>query len=183
MARAIIWCWSKTESGKPYNHRLYLYGGFNSCLSEYLRPEMKRKLGGDPKSWQLMYRPIEVTEKLSCAVQFKIGIFMSTGSVEMSHPFLVDITGMDMIPLQVELNERKPVSKIAVSHVGLRDLVWSHNFTKPVTKFSQIIEHTDALRGFDGLNRVDGTLLSVIYSEGLAENVYAPQESVFMYRE
>ena len=182
LANALLWCYGRTAKDKPYNYRVYLFGGFNRCLESYLRPEMKKKLGGDPDAWHLLYRPIEVTEDLAFPVQFKFGIFMSTGSVEISHPFLIDITGKDRIPLVVEHKGGKPVSRMSVEHVGLRDVQWTKTFPKPVTEFSEVLEITDSFRGFDNAKRIDGNMLSVTYADGTAENVYAPQENAFLVR-
>lgn len=182
MARALIWCYARTKKDKPYDMRMYLFGGFNSCLTPYLRPEVKRKLGGSGDSWQLMYRPIEVKEDLAGPVEFKLGIFMSTGSVDIARPFLIDITGKNRIPLAVEHCGGKPISRIAVELVGLRDLVWQKSFDRPVQEYFEVVELSDALRGFKDANRVDGSMLSVTYADGMVENVYAPQEGAFMYR-
>lgn len=175
-ARALLWCYGRTKKDKPYDKRLYLLGGFNSCLDRYLRPEIKEQLGGGGDTWQLLYRPIDVTEDLAGAAQFKFGVFMSTGSVEMSHPFLIDITGKDRIPLVAEVKGGKAASRIAVELVGLRDLQWEKRFPVPVAEYRETLDAADAFRGFDGSKRIDGNMLSVTYADGTKENVYAPQE-------
>jgi hypothetical protein len=174
-ARVLLWSYGRTKKDKPYDKRVYLLGGFNSCLDRYLRPEIKAQLGGGGDEWRLLYRPIDVTEDLAGKVQFKFGIFMSTGSVEMSHPFLIDITGMNRIPLVAE-HKGAPVKRLALELVGLRDLQWEKRFNSPVAEYGEVIADSDALRGFDNPKRIDGSLLSVAYSDGKVENVYAPQE-------
>ena len=175
-ARVLLWCYGRTRSDKPYDRRAYLLGGFNSCLDIYLRPEIKSILGGGGDAWHLLYRPIEVTEDLAGAADFKFGVFMSTGTVEFSHPFLVDVTGMDRIPLVAEVKGDKGVSRLAVELVGLRDLQWEKRFPVPAAGCCETIDAVDALRGFGNSKRVDGNMLSVRYADGSSENVYAPQE-------
>ena len=174
-ARVLLWSYARTKKDKPYDRRVYLLGGFNSCLERYLRPELKLQLGGGGDKWQLLYRPIEVTEELAGSVQFKFGIFMSTGMVEMSHPFLIDITGKDRMPLAVD-HKGEPVKRLALELVGLRDLQWEKRFAVPVSEYYEEIADSDVFRGFGNAKRIDGSMLSVMYADGVAENVYAPQE-------
>lgn len=175
-ACALLWCYGRTKRDKPYNKRVYLLGGFNRCLDVYLRPEIKSLLGGGGDAWHLLYRPIDVTEDLAGATQFKFGVFMSTGTVEFSHPFLVDITGRDSVPLVAEVGGDKCVCRLAVELVGLRDLQWEKRFPVPAEGCCETIEAVDALRGFDNPRRIDGNMLSVTYADGSSELVYAPQE-------
>jgi hypothetical protein len=137
-------------------------------------------LAGNTSSWQLVYRTIEVDRELACPAQFKFGIYMSTGSVEMSHPFLIDITVKRHIPLTAKVKSEKNIKRLALEHVGVRDMVWEKIFTPPDSMFTGVIETSDALRGFGGANRIDGNMLSVTYADGVVENVYAPQENVFL---
>ena len=181
-ARAMLWCFSRTKSDKPYDRRVYLFGGFNSCLEGYLRPQIKRRLSGDGDKWQLLYRPIEVPEELAGAVQFKFGVFMSVGTVEFAHPFLVDITEKGRVSLLAELNGGRAASRMSIEDVGTRDLRWKKDFPAPVAEYGEVVELTDALRGFDNVKRVDGSMLTVTYADGTAENVYAPQEGAFLAR-
>lgn len=174
-APVLLWSYGRTKKDKPYNNRVYLLGGFNSCLDGYLRPEIKAQLGGGGDRWSILYRPIDVTEELVGKVQFKFGVFMSTGSVEIAHPFLIDITGMDRIPLVAE-HKGAPVKRLALELVGLRDMQWERRFADPVAEYSEIIADSDALRGFDNTKRVDGSMLSVTYADGMMDGVYAPQE-------
>lgn len=182
MARALVWCYGRTKDDKPFDQRMYLFGGFNSCLDNYLRPEIKRKLGGDSDAWQLLYRPVEIDKDIAGSLQFKFGIFMSTGELDIAHPFLVDITGMELIPHMVEVSGGKRISRLAVELAGLRDLAWEKKFPEPADGFSGLIGDADALRGFNGANRIDGCMLSVKYADGSVENVYAPQEGAFLHR-
>ena len=181
-ARALIWCWSRKTNGKPFNERIYLYGGFNSCLAPYIRPEMKAKLGAGADGWKLIYRPIEVTEDLAIPVQFKFGIYMSTGALTMAHPFLIDITGKGDLSLTAETDAGRPVKSMSLIHLGIRDTIWSKTYAEPAADVSEVLsDGVDMLRGFEQ-NQVDGHQLTVTYADGTAENVSAPQENAFQWR-
>ena len=181
-ARALVWCWSRTKSGKPFNERIYLYGGFNSCLAPYIRPEMKAKLAGGADRWKLIYRPLEVTEPLAIPVQFKFGIYMTTGAVTIAHPFLVDITDAKDLSLTAETTDGRPVKSLALLHVGVRDTIWSKPLPTPAVNLREtLVDGVDMLRGFDE-NKVDGHQLVVTYAVGTVEIVFAPQENAFQRR-
>ena len=181
-ARALIWCWSRQKDGKPFNKRIYLYGGFNSCLAPYIRVEMKAKLGNGAGGWKLIYRPLEITEDLEIPVQFKFGIYMSTGSLTMAHPFLVDITGKTDLSLTAETDAERPVKAMSLIHLGIRDTIWSKKLEAPAAGISEVLtDGVDMLRGFEQ-NKVDGHQLTVTYADGTAENVSAPQENAFQWR-
>jgi len=180
-ARVVIWCRAKQTNNKELDKRLYLFGGFNECLAEYIRPSVKELISGDPNSWKLMYRPLEITEDLVYGTAVSFGIYMSTGTLVFSHPFVIDITGMSSLPLVVEQSDGKPVSSISLVEAGVRDEVWSRKFEKPEVSFRVSFDGiADALRGFrfaDG--QVEGHLLQVKYADGTSESIWAPQENSF----
>ena len=182
-ARAIMWCWSRTKSGKPFNERLYLYGGFNSCLAPYISDAMRAKLGGGADRWKLIYRPLVVSEELAIPVQFKFGIYMSTGAITIAHPFLIDITDCPDRSLTAEVSGPQAIRSLSLQQVGLRDTVWRKSFKEPVPSFEgALVDSVDMLRGFEQ-NQVAGHLLSVEYADGRIETVSAPQENAFKVRQ
>ena len=126
--------------------------------------------------------PIEVTEELAIPVQFKFGIYMSTGALTMAHPFLIDITGKGDLSLTAETDAGRPVKSMSLIHLGIRDTIWSKKYAEPAADVSEVLsDGVDMLRGFEQ-NQVDGHQLTVTYADGTAENVSAPQENAFQWR-
>jgi hypothetical protein len=177
--RVLLWIWGRKENGKPLNERLYLFGGYNTCLEPYLRAETKAKLSGEPNSWKLMYRPLDIDSDLrGGTVQVKIGIYMSTGAMTFSHPFMIDITDLQDKTLTVDVSGDKPISRLALSRLGLRDVIWEKRFDAPRKSYREAIRFSDCLRGFDGdpMRPVSGHSLFATYQDGMSQSVTAPQE-------
>ena len=111
------------------------------------------------------------------------GIYMATGSMVFSAPFLVDVTARADRSLTIDIAAARPIRRLAVEHVGERDMVWQRDFREPVTAFREAVaDVTDYRRGMDNPRRIDGHALNVFYVDGTAAKVFAPQENVFMER-
>ena len=183
-AKILFWCHGRQVDGKPFNQRLYCFGGFQSYLTPYMSEELRRKLDGDPNEWKLLFRRLEcpvALERDTMCLAF--GIYMATGSMVFSAPFLVDVTARADRSLTIDIAAARPIRRLAVEHVGERDMVWQRDFREPVTAFREAVaDVTDYRRGMDNPRRIDGHALNVFYVDGTAAKVFAPQENVFMER-
>lgn len=187
-ARAFAWCFGKRKDGRPFDERIYLFGGFNECLTPYVRPQLQERIGGDPKAWKLMYRPVEIEDELAYDPTVYLGIYMSTGSLTFAHPFLVDVTGQTSLPLTAELTGGKKASSMSLIEADVQDVIWTRKFESPAETFSWTSEDVaDALRGYAKKEvfccsgqKVEGHILSVTYDDGTSECVFAPQENMFV---
>ncbi len=183
-AKVLFWIYGKRPDGKPSDQRLYSLAGFQAYLAPYLSDELKRKFAGGKDGWKLMFRTLEypdgVANDMVCVA---MGIYMATGKLAFSAPFLIDVTDVKDASLTIDIAGAKPVRKLAVEHVGVRDIIWERSFPKPVTDFAEAVPSvTDFRRGMDGRNQIDGHALNIYYVDGTMAKVFAPQENIFKHR-
>lgn len=185
-AKILFWNYGKQATdGRRWDQRLYCFGGFNDYLTPYLSPRLRDKLGGDPAAWKLCFRTLTFPEpldgdQLCCA----IGLYMATGEMTFSSPFLVDVTDLADMSLTVDIAGARPIRALTIEHVGVRDTIWRRDFAKPVTDFCEAVPSvTNYARGMEGdVNKIEGHALNVYYADGTSGVVFAPQENVFKYR-
>lgn len=174
----------KVSDGTLYDQRLFCSGGFNEYIKPYLSDRMVDKLIGDPKEWKLCYRilsfPYEMKNNCFCAA---MGVYLSTGAMTFSEPFLIDITdGVDR-SLTVDIAGKKPFRRIAVVATGIGDIVWSKEFAEPVTSYCGTVpaEVADFERGQDE-RVIEGHTLEVTYVDGSVGRTHSPHEKIFKNR-
>ena len=174
----------KVSDGTLYDQRLFCSGGFNEYLKPYLSGRMVEKLIGDPKEWKLCYRmlafPHELKNNCFCAA---MGVYLSTGAMTFSEPFLIDVTdGVDR-SLTVDIAGEKPFRRIAVVATGIGDIVWSKEFAEPVTSYCGTVpaEVADFERGQDE-RVIEGHTLEVTYVDGSVGRTHSPHEKIFKNR-
>ena len=171
-------------TGKPLDQRLYCYGGFNAYLRPYLSERMAKKLAGDPGEWKLCYRllsfPNGVKGGRFCAA---MGVYLSTGTMTFSEPFLIDVTDAADRSLTVDVSGDRPFRRLAVVATGLGDIMWSKDFAEPVTSFKGTVpaDRADFARGQDAAV-IEGHTLEVTYADGTSAIVHSPQEKTFAKR-
>lgn len=184
-AKVLFWTYGKKPDGKPSDLRLYSLAGYQSYLSPYFSDELKRQLSGRADEWKLMFRTLEYPDGLIGGnICMAMGIYMATGKVTIAAPFLLDITDVKDVSLMADIAGAKPIRKLAVEHVGERDVIWEKSFLAPVTDFVEAMPSvTDFMRGMDGRNQIDGHVLNIYYADGTAAKVFAPQENVFKQRQ
>ena len=183
-AKILLWNYGTQVDGKPSNQRLYCFGGFQYYLTPYMSDELQRKLGGNPDEWRLLFRRLDYPVALkSDTLCLAMGIYMATGKMTMSAPFLVDVTDAPDRSLTIDIVGEKPIRRLTVEHVGERDTIWQRDFPEPVADFHAALSGvTDFGRGLDSANRIAGHALNVFYADGTATKVFAPQENVFTQR-
>lgn len=167
-------------SGRRLDRRLYCFGGHNAWIEPFLSPRTREVLGGDSATWRLCYRLVEFPEGIKPGShRSAFGLYLAAGEMEFSKPFFVDVTDVKDHSLLIDIAGEKPIKRIAVIHVGLRDVIWEKNFPSPVTDFRQRLEGiTDCMRGLDR-NTIEGHALDVYYVDGSKKTVFAPQERIF----
>ena len=171
-------------TGKPLDQRLYCYGGFNAYLRPDLSERMAKKLAGDPGEWKLCYRllsfPNGVKGGRFCAA---MGVYLSTGTMTFSEPFLIDVTDAADRSLTVDVSGDRPFRRLTVVATGLGDIMWSKDFAEPVTSFKGTVpaDRADFARGQDAAV-IEGHTLEVTYADGTSAVVHSPQEKTFTKR-
>ena len=183
-ARILFWNYGKKTDGKPSDQRLYCFAGTQSYLTPYFSDRVRQRLGGDPDEWKLMFRTLEYSEPVAGdRITVAMGLYMATGKVTIAAPFFIDVTDVNDSSLLIDIAGAKPVRRLAIEHVGVRDVIWQKEFTNPVTDFCEKVPIvTDFRRGMDGRNEIDGHALNVDYVDGAGAKVFAPLEHVFKYR-
>lgn len=184
-AKVLFWTYGKKLDGKPSDQRLYSLAGYQSYLSPYFSDELKRQLSGRADEWKLMFRTLEYPDGLVDGnICVAMGLYMATGKVTIAAPFLLDITGVKDVSLMVDVVGAKPMRKLTIEHVGVRDVIWEKSFSSPVADFMEAVPSvTDYMRGMDGKNQIDGHALNIYYADGTSAKVFAPQENVFKQRQ
>ncbi len=184
-AKVLFWTYGKKLDGKPSDQRLYSLAGYQSYLSPYFSDELKRQLSGRADEWKLMFRTLEYPDGLVDGnICVAMGLYMATGKVTIAAPFLLDITDVKDVSLMVDVVGAKPMRKLTIKHVGVRDVIWEKNFSSPVADFMEAVPSvTDFMRGMDGKNQIDGHALNIYYADGTSAKVFAPQENVFKQRQ
>ena len=90
-AKILFWCNAKRIDGKPSDQRLYCFSGFQSYLTPYFSETVRNRLGGNPDEWRLMFRTLEYPEPVvNDSVTIAMGLYMATGKMVFSAPFLLD---------------------------------------------------------------------------------------------
>ncbi len=183
-ARILFWNYGKKADGKPSDQRLYCFAGTQSYLTPYFSDRIRQRLGGDPDEWKLMFRTLEYPEPVAGdRITVAMGLYMSTGKVTIAAPFFIDVTDVDDTSLLIDIAGAKPVRRLTIEHVGVRDVIWQKEFPSHVTDFCvKVPTVTDFRRGMDGRNEIDGHALNVHYADGTMSKVFAPLEHVFRYR-
>ena len=183
-ARILFWNYGKKVDGKPSDQRLYCFAGTQSYLTPYFSERVRQRLGGDPDEWKLMFRTLEYPEPVAGdRITVAMGLYMATGKVTIAAPFFIDVTDVADTSLQIDIAGAKPVRRLTIEHVGVRDVIWQKEFPNPVTDFCEKVPTvTDFRRGMDGRNEIDGHALNVYYVDGSMSKVFAPLEHVFKYR-
>ena len=175
---------NKVSDGTLYDQRLYCYGGFNEYLLPYLSTRMAKKLVGNPDEWKLCYRILTFPEAVKgdrfCAA---MGVYLSTGAMTFTEPFLIDITDSNERSLTIDVCGTRPFRRLSVIATGLGDIVWSKEFPKPVTSYKGVVpaELADFERG-QGEDVIEGHTLEVIYVDGTVKAVHSPQEKILTKR-
>lgn len=184
-AKVLFWTYGKKLDGKPSDQRLYSLAGYQSYLSPYFSDELKRQLSGRADEWKLMFRTLEYPDGLVDGnICVAMGLYMATGKVTIAAPFLLDITDVKDVSLMVDVVGAKPMRKLTIEHVGVRDVIWEKSFSSPVADFMEAVPSvTDFMRGMDGKNQIDGHALNIYYADGTSAKVFAPQENVFKQRQ
>lgn len=171
-----------TATGETFDPRIYVYGGYNSFLEPFFSESTKRRLGGDPAAWKLVYRTTTYPKTIrGNEVTVWMGLYLAEGDVTFADPFLIDVTGLARRPLVVDIRGGKPVKALAVSETDTRDVVWSKRFDAPVTDFRETVGTTDFLRGKEN-NKMDAYQLEVEYDDGSRERVDCPLAGSFKER-
>ena len=183
-ARILFWNYGKKVNGKPSDQRLYCFAGTQSYLTPYFSDRVRQRLGGDPNEWKLMFRTLEYPEPVAGdRITVAMGLYMATGKVTIAAPFFIDVTDVDDSSLLIDIAGAKPVRRLTIEHVGVRDVIWQKDFPNPVTDFCEKVPIvTDFRRGMDGRNEIDGHALNVDYVDGAGAKVFAPLEHVFKHR-
>ena len=183
-ARILFWNYGKKVDGKPSDQRLYCFAGMQSYLKPYFSDRVLQRLGGDPDDWKLMFRTLEYPEPVAGdRITVAMGLYMSTGKVTIAAPFFIDVTDVTDTSLMIDIAGAKPVRRLTIEHVGVRDVIWQKDFPSPVTDFCEKVPTvTDFRRGMDGRNEIDGHALNVYHVDGTMSKVFAPLEHVFRYR-
>ncbi|MBR3924453.1 MAG: hypothetical protein IKJ45_15145, partial [Kiritimatiellae bacterium] len=163
---------------------LYCYGGFNEYLLPYLSTRMAKKPVGNPNEWKLCYRiltfPKAVKGDRFCAA---MGVYLSTGAMTFSEPFLIDITDSSERSLTIDVSGARPFRRLSVIAIGLGDIVWSKEFPEPVTSYKGVVpaELADFERG-QSEDVIEGHTLEVTYVDGSVCMAHSPQEKIFTKR-
>ena len=167
-------------SGRRLDRRLYCFGGHNAWIEPFLSPRTREVLGGDSATWRLCYRLVEFPEGIKPGSHRSFfGLYLATGDMEFSKPFFVDVTDVKDHSLLIDIVAEKPIKRLAVIHVGLRDVIWEKDFASPVTSYRERLDGiTDWSRGLDR-NTIEGHALDVYYADGSKKTVFAPQERIF----
>ena len=183
-AKVLFWCNGRRIDGKPSDQRLYCFSGFQAYLTHYFSEPIRRRLGGSPDEWRLMFRTLEYPEALvDDSMTIAMGLYMTTGKMAFAAPFLVDVTDAADTSLLIDIADAKPIRKLMIEHVGVRDAIWQKDFPKGVTDFMEAVPSvTDFRRGMDARNQIDGHALNVYYVDGSMTKVFAPLEHVCKHR-
>lgn len=176
---AKILFWFHGNYGQPikrFNQRIYFFSGGSRILENYLSPETKAMIGGDPNAWNLCYRTLEIPEEAGeFLLNYNVGTYFATGRIQFASPFLIDITEVADQALVVDIQADKPFQQITITRLSLRDVIWHRTFDTPVTGFKEKIPDTTFLLSMD--QRIfEGYQLRVEYTDGQVVMFTAPKE-------
>ena len=116
-------------SGRRLDRRLYCFGGHNAWIEPFLSPRTREVLGGDSATWRLCYRLVEFPEGIKPGShRSAFGLYLAAGEMEFSKPFFVDVTDVKDHSLLIDIAKEKPIRRLAVIHVGVRDIIWEKDF-------------------------------------------------------
>ena len=183
-ATVLLWTRGRNaETGAEDQFRLYCKSGFQPYLKPYISPEVAQRLGGDPAEWRLCFRMLRFQKRLAGDTLYvSAGCYGSTGAVQIADPFLVDVTDCTDWTLTAELRGCRPVTRMELFRVGIRDLVWKRAFERPVTdgSFTVPADLADFRLGQEEeANFINGHGLDVFHADGSSQTVFAPQEHVY----
>ena len=166
------------DTGRPVSERLYYMSGFNPELKPYFNEALLKRLGGDPTRWRCLYRTLTFPTALTRDyLHVEQGLYLAAGDVVFSEPFFVDVTDGPHT-LEIDIADAKPIRRLAVANVDLRDVRWERSFDPPVTAFKTTLPpEIDAFRGQEN-DRPKGHILTVTYADGSGETVTAPLDNV-----
>lgn len=186
--RTLLWtCGRDAKTGARKDLRLYCNGGFKQCLKPYFSEDVVERICGPSDKWRLCFRMLNFPDGLKDGIlHFSGGCYPSFGSMEFAEPFLVDVTGHRDRTLSVTITEGKPVKRLDLFRIGIRDTVWSREFDQPVADTTLTIPAHLAdyrLGQEEDANVINGHGLDVLYADGTRDTVYAPQEYVFRVME
>jgi len=186
-ATTMLWTHGRNAAtGAGEDYRLYCKAGFQACLKPYISEDVARKLCGDPGKWRLCFRMLRFPQGLDGGtLYFSAGCYASTGAMEFAEPFLVDVTGCEDRTLTIELCGCRLVARLELFRVGIRDLVWTKKFERPVTDCKLTVPSDLAdyrLGQEESANVINGHGLDIFYVDGTSETAYAPEEHVYRVR-
>lgn len=169
------------QTGKYLQERLYYFCGFNPQLLPYFSEETQALVTGDPERWRLFYRTMTFPEgTVKDALNVSFGLYINAGDITFADSFFVDVTDLPST-MEVDIAGEKPIKRLSVKYMGLRDTLWEKTFNPPVTDFSCTLPpEVNAFR--DGPNAPRGHALVIYYADGTRQTVYAPEQGCFVSR-
>ena len=183
-AKILFWFWG--NYGKPVrrlNDRIYYFAGSSTQLKNYLSPESKALLGGDPEKWHLCYRLVKTPAMdKPFNLNMMIGAYFATGNITIAAPFIIDVTDVKKSGMTAEINGKKPISRITVINLYNRDEIWSKKLDQPETSFKTEIPDTDFRHGLDDKSVFKGFLMQVQYTDGSFDSFTSPEEKSYKHQ-
>ena len=169
------------QTGKYLQERLYYFCGFNQQLLPYFSEETRRMITGDPERWRLFYRTMTFPQgTFKDRLEVSFGLYINAGDITFADSFFVDVTDLPHT-MEVVIDGEKPIKRLVVKYMGLRDTLWEKKFNPVVTDFSCTLPpEVDAFR--DGSNAPRGHALVIYYADGTQYTVYAPEQGCFVSR-
>ena len=128
---------SGLTTGKTLRRIVTFAGESNPELAAYLSARTQALLGGDPRRWRIVYRPVEFGEEVKGG---RLSVFHGSqggATYEMTGAFLVDVT--DGATLDISVTPGRPVRSLEVIDLDNGDVVWRKTFAEPVETFRETL--------------------------------------------